>query len=779
MGTASAGLGLQYVLRGLLSAFISMIADAADMIGDGVVTLLQPNIGSGTSIFDIMFSSFGDLLSLFQIMATTLLFLNFIWQIFKIMLTPQGSESPLGLVAGTVFAGIFIYWSTRVIVVAEHIAATFYSYILNLGEETTGLTLFSGFVKDFAVGMGTATPDSFTDRLGDLTSPLANGSLGQLLIILLLVIWLAYQFFLYIIEVVERYVLLGVLYYTSPLAFSFAGSKSTRNVFWSWVKMVLSQLFLMICNVFFFKMFIYGFSRFNETMEAMSVGGERASTGMMIVWALILFGILYVGQRIDSYLSTLGLNVAQTGRGMGAALVASALGAGRFLQSARNLGATAYNSKLGQVGKDAVTNTAKKWAWENNLSGKAVPKGASMSPDAVIANAGKSGVFRKSDYGNINPRSIADGFGSAVQTGKGQNRTAANILSQTDKNSYRFNPDGTYSAGIQNGQGRAIATIHKNDGSLDNAQGQHFTTKDGSKFVMTFAPADNSAASRSLATNLSNQDIGLEEAVMKKYGDSHIISKSDSGIYNVEKRDPKTNEIQEARQIAPASGFANDATGGARHRFTAGQYQSDGDVCEVDYTAYARAKEATGYASFTEPKYGAASAADQARCLKENFASFNQGNAQLENVQLWCNGQDIHTFAARADDGTIHSYAMANALEYAVNKDVVPAGICETRRANNGMDYAVVDLGVSTGNGPVPNPNAVFVQNGTPGYGAVQGGVSSHGAAAQVNGVSSNGTAPAFFSRTAPISNEDLHANVSNNIHQASQERTNSKKKNR
>ena len=43
-GTA-AGLGLQYLLRGLLSAFISMIADAADMIGGGVVTLLQPDIG--------------------------------------------------------------------------------------------------------------------------------------------------------------------------------------------------------------------------------------------------------------------------------------------------------------------------------------------------------------------------------------------------------------------------------------------------------------------------------------------------------------------------------------------------------------------------------------------------------------------------------------------------------------------------------------------------------------------------------------------------------------
>lgn len=774
-GTA-AGLGLQYLLRGLLSAFISMIADAADMIGGGVVTLLQPDIGGGSSIFDIMFSSFGDLLGLFRIMALVLLFINFVWQLVKIMLTPQGAESPLSLVAGTFFAGVFIFWSTDFIRVAERIAATFYSYILNLGEQATMGSLFSGLVKDFASGFGANVPDNVGGVAVDLISPISKvKSLGQLIIILLLVLWLAYQFFLYIVEVVERYVLLGVLYYTSPMAFAFAGSKSTRNIFGAWVKMVGCQLFLMICNVFFFKMFIYGFSRFNETMAAMSGINGGETTGMMIVWVLILFGILYVGQRVDAYMSTLGLNAAQTGRGMGAALVASALGAGRAIQGMRNLGSAAYHSKPGQAAANKVSDTFSKAANKLGVSGARVPQNGMLSAKQIMDFAKNPNSINKNDLGKVNGRCIAEAFNTSVQTGKGQNRTASDILAKADKNSFRANADGSFSGEVQDGRGRAVATIRSNtDGALDNAHGQHFTTKDGSNFVMTFAPADNSAASRNLAANLTNQDVGLAEAVQKKYGDSCTISKLDNGIYNVERRDPQTNEIQEARQIAPASGYSNDACGSARHQFTVGQYHSDGDVYEVDCTGYARAKEATGYGSFVEPRYGATTPADQARCLKDNFATFSEGNAKLSDVKLWNNGQDIHTFSADTKDGR-HTYAMANALEYAVNKDVVPAGVSQMIRSNNGIDYAVVDLGVSKGNGPIPNPNAAFVQNGTPGYAAVQGGVTSRGSAAHTAGIQSNGAAPVFFSRNAPAS-ENLHANGSNSIHQVSQEKAKNNK---
>lgn len=66
--------------------------------------------------------------------------------------------------------------------------------------------------------------------------------------------------------------------------------------------------------------------------------------------------------------------------------------------------------------------------------------------------------------------------------------------------------------------------------------------------------------------------------------------------------------------------------------------------------------------------------------MKDNFATFSEGNAKLSDVKLWNNGQDIHTFSADTKDGR-HTYAMANALEYAVNKDVVPAGVSQTIRS--------------------------------------------------------------------------------------------------
>ena len=54
----------------------------------------------------------------------------------------------------------------------------------------------------------------------------------------------------------------------------------------------------------------------------------------MICWAFMMNGILVIGARIDSYLGTLGLSAAQTGRGLGSALVASALGVKRVLGTA-------------------------------------------------------------------------------------------------------------------------------------------------------------------------------------------------------------------------------------------------------------------------------------------------------------------------------------------------------------------------------------------------------------------------------------------------------------
>lgn len=50
-------------------------------------------------------------------------------------------------------------------------------------------------------------------------------------------------------DAAERYVLLGVLVYTAPVAFAMGASQTTSGIFESWCKMIGGQVFLLIMNV--------------------------------------------------------------------------------------------------------------------------------------------------------------------------------------------------------------------------------------------------------------------------------------------------------------------------------------------------------------------------------------------------------------------------------------------------------------------------------------------------------------------------------------------------
>ena len=69
------------------------------------------------------------------------------------------------------------------------------------------------------------------------------------LLVLILLIALGWNYFKLLLEAVERYIVVGVLCYTSPLAFCMGGSKATNQVFKSWCRMVGSQLLLLVMNV--------------------------------------------------------------------------------------------------------------------------------------------------------------------------------------------------------------------------------------------------------------------------------------------------------------------------------------------------------------------------------------------------------------------------------------------------------------------------------------------------------------------------------------------------
>ena len=318
-----------YFFTTLLETLIQAMGGAADMLGGGVLELLTIDIGTEGSIFGKIFGAFGEFSDYFIVISMAFLAINMFWQLAKIMFSPQEcQDTPLGIVGRSIMGGILIYGSKTIILAFENLFNSMYTFFLTMNID----------------GADVGASISFSSIGSKLTENLSNGSgtlgIGATLLVFILMLTMCWQFAMYIVEVVERYIVLGVLYYMSPLACSMVGSRSTSSIFGAYVRMVGSQLLLMLCNVIFFRLFLSGFNGFDRIIndpafnKLAGADGNSALQAAMICWAFMMNGILVIGARIDSYLGTLGLSAAQTGRGLGSALVASALGVKRVLGTA-------------------------------------------------------------------------------------------------------------------------------------------------------------------------------------------------------------------------------------------------------------------------------------------------------------------------------------------------------------------------------------------------------------------------------------------------------------
>lgn len=130
---------------------------------------------------------------------------------------------------------VLAYYADEIVNIALTIGGTPYAWILS--SELPSL--------DFA---------SFNSVLLTIIGVCANG--GVALIVLILTLILAWNYIKLLFEAAERYVLLGVLVYTAPVAFAMGASQSTANIFKSWCRMFGGQIFLLLMNAWCLRLFI-------------------------------------------------------------------------------------------------------------------------------------------------------------------------------------------------------------------------------------------------------------------------------------------------------------------------------------------------------------------------------------------------------------------------------------------------------------------------------------------------------------------------------------------
>ena len=141
----------------------------------------------------------------------------------------------------------------------------------------------------------------------------------------------------------------------------------------------------------------------SDVESAVSASGKEAVSGTVLVWFLCAIAFLKVSQKIDSFMSSLGINVGHTGGSMLAEAMIAMRGigvaknyAGKVGGSGRSSGGggnTFMKGGLSGVVSRKVTNTA-----INNANGS---KSGGLGGIAFNSSLGKGGGFANSVIGKI------------------------------------------------------------------------------------------------------------------------------------------------------------------------------------------------------------------------------------------------------------------------------------------------------------------------------------------------------------------------------------------
>lgn len=221
---------------GILDGIVAWIAEQVMHGLDLITTSVLGALGCDMSVFLRYFPAAETMYSIFVALGIGLILLNWIWQLFKNYGLGAGieAEDPLKLSVRSLVFILLAYFSDEIVGIVLKIGGTPYQWIMD--SELPPLN-FADFNSVVVTILGVC----------------ANGAVA--LIALILVLMLAWNYVKLLFEAAERYVLLGVLVYTAPVAFAMGASQTTGNIFKSWCRMFGGQVFLLVMNAWCLRLF--------------------------------------------------------------------------------------------------------------------------------------------------------------------------------------------------------------------------------------------------------------------------------------------------------------------------------------------------------------------------------------------------------------------------------------------------------------------------------------------------------------------------------------------
>lgn len=220
------------ILDGVVEWFIQKIMLILDL---GTISILGA-LGCNLDTFLRYFPAAETMYDIFVALGIGLILLNWAWQLFKNYGLGVGieAEDPIKLSVRSVLFIFLTYYARDIVNIVLKIGGTPYAWIMT--SEIPPLNFASFYSTIFTIAATT-------------TSTAAN------IISVILTIILAWNYLKLLFEAAERYVLLGTLVFTAPVAFSMGASQATGNIFKSWCRMLGGQVFLLLMNAWCLRIF--------------------------------------------------------------------------------------------------------------------------------------------------------------------------------------------------------------------------------------------------------------------------------------------------------------------------------------------------------------------------------------------------------------------------------------------------------------------------------------------------------------------------------------------
>lgn len=220
------------ILDGIVEWIAEQVMNGLDIINTSVLGALGCNMDTFKRYFPVAETMY----KIFVALAIGLILLNWVWQLFKNYGLSAGieAEDPVKLSIRSILFILLAYFADEIVNIILKIGGTPYQWILN--SELPPL--------DFA---------SFNSVFLTILGVCASGTVALIALILILI--LAWNYIKLLFEAAERYVLLGVLVFTAPVAFAMGASQTTSNIFKSWCRMFGGQVFLLLMNAWCLRLF--------------------------------------------------------------------------------------------------------------------------------------------------------------------------------------------------------------------------------------------------------------------------------------------------------------------------------------------------------------------------------------------------------------------------------------------------------------------------------------------------------------------------------------------